>query len=122
MLTIAEVEALEDQRVAAMIAADTVTLSRLLHDDLRWVHASGGIDTKQAMLKQFEDSSMRCYSIERSDGLVRVFGDTGVVLGTVAMDAQVRGMRKAVVSRVCGVWVIGIKGPQLVSWQSARAN
>lgn len=122
MLTIGEVERLEDQRVAAMIAADTATLSRLFHDDLRWVHASGGMDTKQSMIAQFADGSMRCLTIDRSDVLVRVFGDTGVVLGTVTMDAQVGGTRKSVVSRVCGVWVTGSDGAQLASWQSARAN
>ena len=122
MLTIAEVERIEEQRVAAMIAADTATLTRLFHDDLRWVHASGGMDTKQSMIAQFADGSMRCFAIDRTDVLVRVFGDAGVVLGTVTMDAQVSGMRKSVVSRVCGVWVAGADGAQLVSWQSARAT
>lgn len=122
MLTITGVERLEDQRVAAMLSADTATLSRLFHEDLRWVHASGGMDTKQAMLAQFADGSMRCFTIDRTDVLVRVFGDTGVVLGTVMMDAQVGGTRKSVVSRICGVWVVGADGAQLVSWQSARAS
>lgn len=118
MLTIAEVERIEEQRVAAMIAADTATLSRLFHEELRWVHASGGMDTKQSMLAQFADGSMRCFAIDRSNVPVRVFG----VLGTTTMDAQVGGTRKSVVSRVCGVWVAGADGAQLVSWQSARAN
>ncbi len=39
-------EALEDRRQAAMLAGDLDTLGEILHDELTYVHSTGGIDTK----------------------------------------------------------------------------
>ena len=105
-----------------MTAADLDALDRLFSDDLRWVHASGKVDTKTDMINQFGDGSMRCFTIERSDEEYRTFGPTGVATGVVAMDALVNGNRKQVVSRYTGVWSAHGGIPQLISWQSARAN
>lgn len=39
---IADIERLEDRRYAAMLDADTTALAPLLHDDLVYMHSTGG--------------------------------------------------------------------------------
>ena len=119
-MTSQEVEKLEAARCAAMLEPDIEALARLLHDDLRWGHASGKVDTKQAMLAQFGEGSMRMFSLNRSVTEIRLFGDCAVVTGEVLMDAMNGGTRRAVHSRYTGVWSACQGEPQLVAWQSAR--
>lgn len=117
-----ELEKLEEARCAAMTMVDLDALDRLFADDLRWIHASGKVDTKSDMITQFANGSMRCFTIERSDEEYRTFGSTGVATGLVTMDAMTNGVRKQVVSRYTGVWSAYENTPRLISWQSARAN
>lgn len=119
-MTFDEVEQLEAARCAAMLDADVDALARLLHDGLRWAHASGRVDTRQDMLAQFGDGSMRVFSLDRSDTEARLFGDCAVVTGEVRMDAMNGGSRREVRSRYTGVWSASEGAPRLVAWQSAR--
>lgn len=119
-MTIEEVEALEQARVAAMIDGDVEAFERLLSDDMRWSHASGKTDTKVSMIAQYAEGSMRCFTIERSETDARIFGDAAIVTGVVRMDAQAGGVRKQVHSRYAGVWSDHNGSPQLVNWQSSR--
>lgn len=115
-----EVEKLEVRRCAAMLSADTAQLNLLLHDDLRWAHASGRVDNKEAMIAQFGDGSMRVFALERSDTWQQLFGECAVVTGEVRMDAMNGGVRREVRSRYTGVWSTSEGEPQLIAWQSAR--
>lgn len=119
-MTLDDIEALEAARCAAMVGADVAGLDRLLHDELRWAHASGKVDTKGAMLAQFGDGSMRVFTLDRSDTEARLFGDCAVVTGEVRMDAMNGGVRREVRSRYTGVWSTHGGAPRLVGWQSAR--
>ena len=119
-MTLNDVEALEQARCAAMIGADATALESLLSSELRWTHASGKVDTKESMISQFGDGSMRVFSLERSETEARVFGSAAIVTGVVRMDAMAGGVRKDVHSRYSGVWSAHHGAPQLVNWQSAR--
>lgn len=119
-MTLEDVEALEDQRCAAMIAADVDAFQRLLSDEMLWAHASGKIDPKPQMLAQYAQGSMRVFTLERSETTARIFGTAAVVTGVVRMDAMAGGVRKQVHSRYTGVWSAHDGAPQLVNWQSAR--
>lgn len=121
-MTIDDLEKLEDERCRAMAAGDLALLGTLFSDDLRWVHASGGVDTKATMIGQFSRGEMAVHSLERSDVDLRVFGYTGVASGTVAMDATVGLVRREVRSRYQAVWSSHDGTPRLVSWLSARAG
>ncbi|MXX52450.1 MAG: nuclear transport factor 2 family protein, partial [Dehalococcoidia bacterium] len=45
----ATIVGLEEERLAAMVAADVDTLDRVLADDLRYVHTTAAIDTKESL-------------------------------------------------------------------------
>ena len=115
-----EVEALEQARCEAMIAADVGAFEKLLSDDLVWAHASGKIDSKQSMIEQYAEGSMRVFTLERSETDARIFGTAAIVTGVVRMDAMAGGVRKQVHSRYAGVWSAHDSTPRLVNWQSAR--
>ena len=119
-MTLDEVDDLEEARCAAMLAADVDGLQCLLHDELLWAHASGKVDTKQGMLAQFSNGTMRVFSLDRSNTETRLFGGCAVVSGEVRMDAMNGGTRGEVRSRYTGVWSASGSEPQLVAWQSAR--
>lgn len=120
MLAKDKVEEADDRRVAAMIASDVDQLNSLFSDALLWVHASGKVDTKTTMLEQVASGSMRCFSIERSGVVIRLFGNVAVSTGVIDMDAQVGSLRKKGRSCVTGVWLEDGDTIRLISWQSAR--
>lgn len=121
-MTLDDIEALEQARCAAMLAADVQALGRMFDDDLRWAHASGKVDTKVQMLTQFGDGSMRVFALDRLDTQARLFGTAAVVTGVVRMEAAVGGVRREVNSRYAGVWSWHDRTPRLVNWQSARVG
>ena len=45
----ATIAGLEEERLAAMVAADVDTLDRILADDLSYVHTTAAIDTKESL-------------------------------------------------------------------------
>lgn len=121
-MTIDQVEELEAARCRAMLAGDVEAFERLLSDDLRWTHASGGVDGKASMLRQYREGSMAVHSLDRSAEDVRIFGRTAVASGSVRMDASIGPVRKQVHSRYQAVWSEHDGTPRLVSLLSARAG
>jgi ketosteroid isomerase-like protein len=120
MLTSEDIEKSEDTRVRAMLNSDVAEMENIFAGSMLWVHASGAVDTKASMLEQFQNGRMRCFSLDRADVLVRIFGDVAVVTGQATMDAQVGELRKTAKSRYTGVWHLESGALKLVSWQSAR--
>ena len=80
---------LEDQRLAAMVAADGETLDRILADDLSYVHTSAALDTKESLTSGLASGRLDYKSIKPSDRAVRVYGDCAVVRG--GADVSVNG-------------------------------
>lgn len=109
-----------DRRFAAMVRADTAELGRLLADDLTYIHSTGTLETKEQFLTAISSQATRYRSIEPSEVRPRIYGDTAVVTGKVAMQASIRGQDLSFTARftaVCahlgGAW-------KLVAWQTTR--
>ncbi|MEQ1811302.1 MAG: nuclear transport factor 2 family protein [Terricaulis sp.] len=122
MLTSDMVQSADDLRCKVMLAADVNGMDELFADDMVWVHASGGIDTKASMLERFGQGVMKYHALERTDITIRVFGDAAVAIGTVTIDGEVGSVRKKINSRFTGVWVKEGDRVRLASWQSARMD
>ena len=101
---IAEIEALEDKRYAAMLAGDTVTLAELMHDELCYVHSTGGIDTKQSYIAGLTDKVFAYQKVERDDQTVRVHNDIGMVYNHMQADVMIRGNLHHLDNRLLAVW------------------
>ncbi|MFT5182871.1 MAG: ketosteroid isomerase-like protein [Alphaproteobacteria bacterium] len=102
---IAELEALEDQRYAAMLAADIRTLEELLHEDLIYAHSTGGMDTKEMYLAALRDKVSVYKSVVRDEQTVRVTGDIGLVFHHAQIDAEHKGAELHLDNRLLAVWL-----------------
>jgi len=80
--TRAEILAVEDRRIAALLAVDLATLADLYDDTLVHIHAPGLVHTKAQLLEHV--ATRKAYlGIEREDLTVRVLGDVAVVTGRI---------------------------------------
>ena len=109
---------LEDQRYAAMCAADAMTLDQLLADSLVYTHSYGGADGKSSYLDGIRAKKWQYRKIERPKENIQVHGDCAVVTGQVRIELLSDGKPKTLNSAYTNVWIKGPKGWQMVAWQS----
>jgi len=113
---------LEEQRCAAMVAADCPVLSELFADDLVWTHSSAQVDTKANFLKALAAGSTRYLEIKRSDEKFRVHGDFAVITGLAEMHAVVNGSEKHLHNRYTCIWCRRNGAWKMIMWQSTAVG
>ncbi len=97
-------EALEDRRQAAMLAGDLDTLGEILHDELTYVHSTGGIDTKEIYIEGLRSGTFVYKQLTRDDQTIRVHSDTGMVFYHMVADVEIRGNMRRLDNRLLAVW------------------
>jgi ketosteroid isomerase-like protein len=112
------IKQLEDQRYAAMCAADAATLDKLLADSLVYTHSYGGSDSKASYLEGIRAKKWIYRKIERPKENFQVHGDCVIVTGQVRIELLSDGKPKTLNSAYTDVWIKGAKGWQMVAWQS----
>jgi ketosteroid isomerase-like protein len=112
------IKQLEDQRYAAMCAADVATLDKLLADSLVYTHSYGGSDSKASYMEGIRAKRWVYRKIERPKENIQVHGDCVIVTGQVRIELLSDGKPKTLNSAYTDVWVKGAKGWQMVAWQS----
>lgn len=100
-----QVRKFEEQRYAAMLAADTATLDRLLDPQLTYTHSSGVVDTKQTYIAGVRDKVWAYKAIARENERVVLSGACALVFCRLRIDVHVRGTPKKVDSNALAVWV-----------------
>ena len=101
---IAEIEALENRRYAAMLAGDIAALEDLLHSELVYSHSTGGMDTKEIYLAALRDRVTVYKRVDRNDQTVRVKDDIGLVFNHVQIEAEHCGADLHLDNRMLAVW------------------
>lgn len=117
----AAIAALEDARYDAMLAADTATLDRLLDPGLRYIHSSGGTDSKDSYIAGFTSGLFRYRRIVRSDQNIQISGETALVLNRLEIDIDVQGQPREVRARALAVWSRASGHWRLICVQSVAA-
>jgi ketosteroid isomerase-like protein len=117
-----DLASLEEQRCAAMIAADCPVLSELFADDLVWTHSSARVDTKANFLKALAAGTTRYLEIKRSDEKFRVHGNFAVITGLVEMHAVVNGSEKQLRNRYTSIWCRRNGAWKMIMWQSTAVG
>ncbi len=112
------IKQLEDQRYAAMCAADAAALDKLLADSLVYTHSYGGADSKASYLEGIRSKKWVYRKIERPKENIQVHGDCVIVTGQVRIELLSDGKPKTLSSAYTDVWIKGPKGWQMVAWQS----
>ena len=117
-VTKVEIKKLEDRRFQAMIDGDFGTLDKLLGDDLIYTHSTGQSDIRAEYIALCKKGVFKYLKIERPVENIQVYEDTVVVTGRARMEVTVDGNPKVLNSRYTNVWIKGVKGWQMVAWQS----
>src|SRR5262245_3178990 len=101
-----EILALEDKRYAAMCGGDFAALEAMLHDELLYTYSSGLTDTKDTWLASLRLGKRKYKSAACSDRKVRLAGDTALVTGRAAIEAEINGQPRS------------LNGWKFIAWQS----
>jgi ketosteroid isomerase-like protein len=94
MTDAADLLAVEERYRQALIGDDAETLDDLLDDELIYVHLSGAVEGKAAVLAARHKT--RYSAITRRDLSVRVSGDLGVITGGMVFEAELPAVSKFV--------------------------
>ena len=101
----AEVLALDQRRFKAMIAGDVGELETLLHRDLKYTHSSGAVDSKGSYVRGVREKLWDYLSIDTSNAVMTVYGDTALIHYRLQIDLEVKGVPRHVDSIALTVWV-----------------
>lgn len=117
---VAEIEALERRRFAAMVAVDTAVLGELLGERLRYCHSNGSCESKSQFLEALASGQTRYRAIEVLELEPRVVGTAVVAHGRAAITGESRGQALQFQIMFTDVYESSPTGWQLVAWQSTR--
>ena len=113
----ATIVGLEEERLAAMVAADVDTLARILADDLSYVHTTAAIDTKESLTGGLASGRLNYESITpTTERAVRTYGDCAIVRGGARV--HVNGNHFSLEYTV--VYVNNDDNWQMTSWHATR--
>ena len=114
------IEALDGERMRAMVAGDVDTLGRILADDLTYVHTSSAVDTKASMLESIGNGNLNYRKMAARNVMARTCGDAAIVNGEADVEVTSGGNDLTFSLRFTDVYVNGDAGWQMVAWQSTR--
>ena len=113
----AEILALEERRCCAMLAADCVALGALLAPDLRYVHSTGGIETRESLLAKLA-AGQTVYRQLAFENLATILTkDCAIVSGEMRAQVQRGEELRAIASCYLAVWVWREAAWQLAAFQ-----
>lgn len=102
--TAEEIGALENERYAAMLAADVDTLDRLLSTDLSYVHSSSARDSKTSYLEKVASGHFSYKSVEHPIEKIVTRPGLAVVTGIMRGEVHVAGVPKQLNCSALAVW------------------
>lgn len=113
--------AAEDDRFAAMVAADAAAMRRSFAPDLEYVHSSGQVEDREQLIASITGGRLRYMAVEPAGRQVVMLGETAALVrghglfrvraGESPLELQIRYL---------AVYVIRDGSWQLQSWQSLR--
>lgn len=115
---IAEIEAQEARRAAALVSGDFDAIEDLIGDDLLYVHSSATEEDRKLYMERLRNGHYVYKGLTGIKREHRVLGDVVLVNGEIRIDVVVKGNPKQVNARYLQVWARRPKGWQMVSWQS----
>ncbi len=115
---IAQIEALDAQRIQAILTRNFTALEPMLGEDLRYIHSSAVQEDKKQYLEKLNSGYYSYHGLDLQNREMRVLGDVVLVNGDLRIDVEVKAGRKVILSRFLQVWARRPAGWQMVSWQS----
>lgn len=120
--TEADVLAADDARIKALVAADVTALADRLADDLRYVHSTGTVDTKESFLELVRSGRSRYTAYAPLERVVR-FPAPGIALDSGRARLRVETADGPIEAEFhyLAAWRHEAGGWKFFAWQSARA-
>ncbi|MBI3530120.1 MAG: nuclear transport factor 2 family protein [Betaproteobacteria bacterium] len=109
---------LEENRYAALIAGDWAALDALLADEFFYNQGGGGSVSKLTFLDYMKAGDAKVRKAAREDTKIRLYGDTAVVTGVAHVDVTLKGEDKTLHSRYLHVWTKTPDGWKLAARQA----
>lgn len=112
------IRTLEDGRYRSIVDQDIVFLDGLFHENCRYTHSSGLVDTKASYLEAIRKSTFNYKAVRRLKEEIQVIGETAIISGHVELDIapgdKPRTINAAITvtyGRIDGAW-------KFLAWQS----
>ena len=119
----AEILALEERRRCAMLAADGKALGALLAPDLRYVHSTGGAETRDSLLSKLAQRQIAYRQLVFEDLAVTRIPDAAIVAGEMRAQVQQGEVLREIATCYLAVWLQRGGAWQLAAFQgTARAQ
>jgi hypothetical protein len=109
-----------DRLEQALVRKDQATVGRLLHEDMRFGHSNGWVQTRQDALADMQSGTLVYKGFRRSAVKVHVDGKRGFVQEWVEVDGVLKGTGFSLRIFVLQHWIRTRKGWQLLIRQSAK--
>lgn len=106
----------------SLVSKDSVTLSKLLSDDVTYGHTNGLIQTKAQLIRSVMSGEQDYKSIEPSDMNVRVYDKSAVVTMNSKVVMQYQGKPLELQMFVTLTWIKMKDDWRLVARQSVKLN
>jgi ketosteroid isomerase-like protein len=110
----------ENARCAAAMAADLAALDAVLGDELVYVHSSGHVDPKAAILANARAGDPKFRGFEHRDVTISVSGDSAYMRGNIVLHVTVGDTDRTVDAYFLSVWIQRAAGWQMVSFNSTK--
>ncbi|MCX6497544.1 MAG: nuclear transport factor 2 family protein [Arthrobacter sp.] len=98
------IQALENQRYAAVLNQDFDTLTSLCHAELVYGHTGGDRDSLDSYLNKLRTGTLRYHRIDHPEDNIVLIGDTALVYGQMNADLTVNGANKKLNNSALAVW------------------
>ena len=111
---------LERELNRAIATRDARRVTDLLSDDWILVSGAGKVKTKADILAEMAEPDLEFQDIDTRDVMVRVWGDTAVITGTLHQRYRLRGKQAEVTLRYSDTWTRAGDGWRQVSGHATR--
>ena len=117
-----KIRALEDRRIEAMLKRDVKTLEEFFAAGMTYGHGNGLMESRERFLDRLRPAGDLIYTaLDRKDVQVRVYKNTALITGTVAIKVRVSGQdRDPGRASFLAVWIKEKGKWKFAAWQSAR--
>ena len=110
----------EDARFAAQMSRDSLSLNKLLHPQLVYIHSNTLTETKADFILSVVSGSIIYRKIEAQNRVVRRYGKNYIVNGNVSVSGFLKKEAFVVKLKYTAIYLKKGHSYQLVSWQSTK--
>ena len=106
----------------ALIQKDSVSLSKLLSDDVSYGHSNALLQTRAQLIRDVMSGAQDYKSIDPSDMQIRIYDKTAIVTMKSEVSLVMQGKPMSISMNVLLVWIWKDNDWKLVARQSVKNN